>query len=1101
MEQTETTPAETPMPLRRSWFRALALVLLILLLPIGALWLRLTVAPMTIPESVQERVETRINAAMTMGDLTIGDMVLALPEGARAPAIEFRNVVLSTRHEGVRAALPGLRASVAPGPLMTGQIRIRQVVVSDAGLNLRRSEDGRLDLDFAQDGADDDASDATESQDVSLVETFARLDQMFSAPVFSQLEEVRGEGMQVFLTDAMSGRDLRLHEATMRLERQGGDLALSVGGRLAGSRDATLDIGVNRRARGGQTEVTMTFDTLAARDLAASSPALSWLDLMRAPIDGNMHAIMLDDGTLGAVDGTLQIGAGVLSLPGQEEPVPFEAMDVALTYDPESRRAVWSDLRLRSAQLSFAANGHADVSHDGASYTAQFTLRQIEADPEGVFEAPLSIDGAALDLRLSLGETVLVEVGQAVVYDDDLRANLAGTIRAAPEGQSLALDAQLVRGDVATVLSYWPREAIPNTRWWVQERLTAGQVDGVDFAFRRPIGGPDSLELSFDFAQAEIIALPVAPPIRGASGYLNLQDSRLVVGLDGGSVAAEGQGAANLAGSQMVIEDVSVRGPLAQFDLAVAGQVPDVMHVLDGPPFAVLDASGFAPEEIGTGQLTAQVQLATYLVERDAGTTPLDELEISVDGSVTDFYATELVPGRTLSADRITIRMSPDELAIGGRAALDDVPLSGQWSVQLAADAEPGSVVQARATLNRQSLATFGVALPEWLLSGQGPADLTVYLQADRPATLEVRSNLEGIGLAIPPLAWSLGPSNTGSFSADIRLGPRPEVRQITIEGAGLTMDGAITFTPDGFLDRFSAGTFRLGTWLDVRGGLVGRGTQAPAIEVSGGILDFRTMPSLASTGGSSSGDIGPFDITLDRMQITNGIALTNLRAELDGSTMSGDFRGRVNDAVAITGQLVSSGNGPSVRMQSDDGGAVLRAANIITNIHGGPFDLILAARPEQGQYDGQLTIDSPRLRDAPVMAEILNLISVVGLLEQLGGDGINMGEVNALFRVTPDQITIVEGAAVGPSMGISMDGVYDVASERYELQGVVSPFYLVNGLLGGLFATRREGLFGFNYIVIGDAADTRVSVNPLSILTPGIFREIFRAPPPDFSQ
>jgi hypothetical protein len=45
---------------------------------------------------------------------------------------------------------------------------------------------------------------------------------------------------------------------------------------------------------------------------------------------------------------------------------------------------------------------------------------------------------------------------------------------------------------------------------------------------------------------------------------------------------------------------------------------------------------------------------------------------------------------------------------------------------------------------------------------------------------------------------------------------------------------------------------------------------------------------------------------------------------------------------------------------------------------------------------------------------------------------------------------------------------------------------------------TRRgEGLFGFNYRLRGTADDPQVSVNPLSILTPGMFRDIFRRPPP----
>ncbi|MBF9041820.1 hypothetical protein HKCCE4037_00635 [Rhodobacterales bacterium HKCCE4037] len=1087
-------------PTRRVWLRALAIVGLVVLLPVGALWLRLVLAPMALPDGMQTRVEQRINDAMATADVSIGDMILSLPQGGRAPAFELRDVAVSTPEGEVRAALPRLRVRVAPGPLVRGEVRIREIIVSNAGVNLRRDADGRIDLDFG--GARDSASvvPAPEREDLSLVDTLSRLDQMFSAPVFSRLEVVRGEGMQVLLTDAASGRDIRLYDAVMQMQRNGRQLSLSVGGQMAGSRDATIDISLTRNASAAQTEVTMAFDTLAARDLAASSPALAWLDLMRAPIDGELSALLNDDGTLGAVDGTLQIREGVLTLPGQEAPVPFYAMAARLSYEPETRRAVLRDVMLSSPQLSFRGAGHADVAPEGAQYTGQFTLSEVEADREDLFDAPLSIDGAAIDLRLSVGETVRAEIGQAVIYDDDLRASVDGTLIAAPDGLSIALNAQLDEADLPTILAYWPRQAIPNTRSWVEERMLGGEVQGVDFAFRRAPDADDRLELSFDFSDAAIRALPAAPPILNASGFLSLHDSRLMVRLDGGGVGVEGQGVAAVAGSQMVIGNVSVPGPLANFDLSIAGAVPDIIHVLAGPPFAVLDASRLTPDQIGSGEVNARVILSTHLAPRapDAG---LEGLEIDVDGFVTDFRATELVPGRILEADRVTIRMTPEQLTIGGRAALDDVPVSGQWSTRLGPDVDPGSLVQARATLNRQTLEQFGVALPEWLISGQGPADLTIFLRSNGPATMQVRSNLDGIALAIPPLAWRLPASGTGTFSADIRLGPRPEVHQIALEGGGLTLEGAISFDDSGGLDRFSAGEFRLGSWLDVSGGLIGRRGQSPAIEISGGTLDFRTMPSLSGTGGATGGTIGPLDISLDRLQITSGIALTSLRADLNGATMSGDFRGRVNDAVGITGQLVPSPNGPSVRIRSDDGGAVLRAADIITNIHGGPLDLILAARPEQGQYDGQATIDSPRLRDAPVMAEILNVISVVGLLEQLGGEGINMGEVNARFRIAPDRITIVEGAAIGPSMGISMDGVYDIASSRYELQGVVSPFYLVNGLFGALFAPRREGLFGFNYRVIGEGDDTRVQVNPLSILTPGIFREIFRAPPPDFSQ
>jgi hypothetical protein len=67
------------------------------------------------------------------------------------------------------------------------------------------------------------------------------------------------------------------------------------------------------------------------------------------------------------------------------------------------------------------------------------------------------------------------------------------------------------------------------------------------------------------------------------------------------------------------------------------------------------------------------------------------------------------------------------------------------------------------------------------------------------------------------------------------------------------------------------------------------------------------------------------------------------------------------------------------------------------------------------------------------------------------------------------------------------------------DFQGVLSPFYLLNGV-GAILTRKGEGLIGFNYTLGGTSDAVRVGVNPLSALTPGMFREIFRRPPPDLS-
>ena len=112
-------------------------------------------------------------------------------------------------------------------------------------------------------------------------------------------------------------------------------------------------------------------------------------------------------------------------------------------------------------------------------------------------------------------------------------------------------------------------------------------------------------------------------------------------------------------------------------------------------------------------------------------------------------------------------------------------------------------------------------------------------------------------------------------------------------------------------------------------------------------------------------------------------------------------------------------------------------------------------------------------------------------------GQGLHFAEVEAAFRLTPQQVTLTQASAVGPSIGLSMDGTYDVNRSVLDMRGVFSPIYLINGV-GSVLTRKGEGLIGFNFRLTGPAQEPRVQVNPLSALTPSIFREMFRRPPPD---
>jgi hypothetical protein len=405
-----------------------------------------------------------------------------------------------------------------------------------------------------------------------------------------------------------------------------------------------------------------------------------------------------------------------------------------------------------------------------------------------------------------------------------------------------------------------------------------------------------------------------------------------------------------------------------------------------------------------------------------------------------------------------------------------------------------GSRLQAGVTLSQNAMDAFKIALPPGTVSGQAAGRIDLRLPRGQPPLYSITSDLRGMRVAIPAVGWSKSPQTPGSLEVSGRLGTSPQVDAIAVSGGGLDARGDVTFRDDGSLNRAQFSRVQVGNWINAPITLRGRGAGRPvAVEVNGGAIDLRR----ANFGPSSGGETGPISIALDRLQVTEGIALNRFAGEFSSSGgFSGQFTARINDVAAIQGTVAPQNGRSAVRIVSDDAGAVARATGLLPGARNGSLDLTLLPTGGDGTFDGALTIRSLRIQDAPTIAALLDAISVVGLLQQLDGQGIAFDEVDARFRLTPQQVILTQSSAVGPGLGISLDGIYTLANKQMDFQGVISPLYIINAI-GSIFTRKGEGLIGFNFNIGGTADAPSVSVNPLSALTPGMFRDIFRRAPP----
>nr|WP_232897235.1 DUF3971 domain-containing protein [Pontibaca salina] len=676
------------------------------------------------------------------------------------------------------------------------------------------------------------------------------------------------------------------------------------------------------------------------------------------------------------------------------------------------------------------------------------------------------------------------------VADAHTKVHLSGAFSAQQGGWQLAVDGQVDQLTPERLVELWPATVVHKPRKWLAENLSDGRLDDINIALRLQPGEKPNIYVDFDFSGGTVRFAKTMPPIVGAAGQAMLMDHRLVVTANEGQVTPEQGGPLDIAGTSFIIPDTTIRKAApASVDLRATGSVTAALSLLNRPPLQVLKSTDL-PVDLAEGQVQLTGSAHMPLKKK----IPIEEFTFAFDGTITDAQSSVLVPGQTLAFPMMQIKGDQAGLTLGGAGTIGPVPVSATWHQKLGKDLGGQSRITGQVEISPQTLAAFNIGLPPGSISGQGKGDFKLSLRKDEPPTLDLESDLAGLAVSIPQLGWSKPAGTKGTFQVAATLGPTVRVERLQLQAAGLAATGTVVTRPGAGLQSALLSSVRVSDWLEASVELVGRGAgMAPDIRILNGTLDLRR----ARFGRGSGAEGGQIEAALDRVQINDTIALTGFQGRFQSAAgMRGSFTARINDGTGVAGQIAPQSGRSAVRLQSQDAGGVIRSAGLLTQVQGGRFDMTLTPTGDFGQFDGVVGMTDIRVTDAPAIAALLDAISVVGLLDELSGRGIYFSEVDAKFRLTPSRLTLFSSSAVGPSMGLSMDGTYDIARKLFDMRGVISPVYMLNSI--GSFLTRKgEGVFGFNYTLSGGAAAPRVQVNPLSALMPGMLRNIFRSSPP----
>lgn len=730
-------------------------------------------------------------------------------------------------------------------------------------------------------------------------------------------------------------------------------------------------------------------------------------------------------------------------------------------------------------------------------------------DPGGVFGTPRAVKGFNLRAHLPPGlRTVVVDAFELDVGAGELN----GTARIAGlDGTgTLDLDATVKDIAIADVLDFWPPELGVGARSWLAANLPAAMARsgtiglvadiaalGVD---ESPLHG---LTLALDVADATVVYKAPLAPAEGVSGRVVIAD----YALDVDSLKGTASGLAVSAGRVVMPSLDGTQGLTVTLD--VAGPLGAALALAADPS---LDLGGVA--DLAARGATADARGTVAVALPRLNDLARDDVDIAIDASLERVAMAEAAPGLAITDGALDLTIEGAAARAAGAIVLAGVPLD----LTLAADMASGGL---RATLagrlDARARAALGLDLGDWF---SGTIDAGLVIEDAAEATrFEAGADLTGALIDVPDAGWTKPAGEPGDASArwTMTADGAATIDTIAVTAGGLAFDGAAAFGADGAW-RVEARRLVLGG-NDVTGTLA-RGADGYAIALDARSIDLAPyMESLTGEAADEDEPLPPFRLSgsIGSLALRPGQALTGVAIEVDfaddhfrGLAFSGTMPGGAPMVLSI----VPAGAGRTFSLDAGDAGDALRLFDVFDDARGGRLEISAAiddAQPDR-PATGRLVMTDFKVRDAPILGQILAAGSFTAIGALLNGEGIPFSKANVPFVKRGGLVTIGKAHALGGSIGLNGEGTIDIGADVIDLRGTLVPAYRINSILGSvpilgelLVGGEGEGLFAATYAVKGPLGDPDVLVNPLATLAPGFLREIFEfeegqvvpAPPP----
>ncbi len=1036
------------------------------------------------------------NSALFNGSVRrIDGITLSKSADGGAYLLQLEDVRLGRRGAEASAQLPRIDLAIVPGDLFSGKAGPRRIMVDGAELRIVRREDRKLKLDFGEASGDR-----------------ARVFQAVTGGAYLREAFERAELRNATITfvDEASGRRWVGRDGTAEVVRTpGGYAAQIVSNFVIRGASASLAFRSNYDVSTEVISSNLTLANAPVGDLVAVFFNAD-TELLTSPISGGATVDLASDGTLLSSQIDMRAGAGKLTLGGWSTDVA--EISASATFDPKKNefsveRVKWDGAIGAGALAGVVALQQAENGRSVERVDFDLSGENLILDRPENADTPLAINALSAKGAYSVAEKRLAVDSLVATF---LGVDMKGAVSITSEpGKSPGVAVDLrVDGALApaTLLTAWPQSLATGARDFVATRMPRGVFSDIAFRMALKSGAvgrdgalpDDAMTLSFRADGAEVIYAPGMTPLTGVAGRGTLGGNSFSFKADKGKVDR----VAVLSG-EVDIPVLSPKGAPAHFRVRASGDAGDILAVLSQEPLAVLKETNFV-----AAQFSGPAIVAVEIERPNLRVAPRDSYRYKGAATFKNLSVENALRDATLEAGEGRLDLTTDQMTIAATANIGDAPIAIDWRQRFSGNGDK-TIITASGVADSAMADLLGVRTRQ-LVQGTAPFKATATGDANALRKLAIEVDLGEARLVSEALGWlkpqgkaAMGSANFEFASDGVRM------TGMSVKGDDLSISGAAHLAGDGTLMSFDLPVFTLAGAAD----LALRGRRTPegglSMEAEGAYLNASEMVrSLIDNGGAASSGKSPFSIKakIDRVDLRGGSIYRDASLDFDRNAEAINvlhFDARDEDGKPLSIDLLQAGEEDQqvIEARSEDVGAMLAGIFGVASVKGGTgrLDFIFTPGALDEPRKGVLEAHDLRIVKAPLLAKIFAAGSLTGLADLVNGEGIELKNAVASFAIEDGVIRISESRATGPSVGITAVGSLPLDGGAIALNGAVAPAYQVNSFLGkapvigDLFVNRKgEGILALSYAVDGEANEPRVTVNPLSALTPGVLRRMF---------